>query len=154
MSLKDVRNSIVTLLGTINTAQGYSMTVDPTHVFATYDTKMIEDQSDSSYPKFFVVTNKGDRIQSIGETEDRDTDFLVVAITKSLSNDVTASILADMVDDMVDDLDRLFNLNDTLGGTVHKVTLNGFTTDSGFTFPEGVVVAYVKVEERQVSIGE
>ncbi len=151
---KEIRTKFKQLLTTITKANGYSFDRNVSQIFTAFDQRRLDNKTSTDYPKMFVITDKGESTDGTSSTKDRKTNFLLVLIMRAPAVTTTPEQLADLIDLAKDDLDLVIDRNRELDGLCHCCRLVSFTTDSGFCFPEAVVVAHVEVEELNVHIDD
>lgn len=150
-TIKQLRGALVASIKLIKTANGYVTNTVDARVYDCYNQKKVEDKTDASYPKIFVIVENGVRVPLVSSIKKRDTNFLVVFISKQLTSSATPEATADIAEDFVDDMEKLSDRNSRLqvSGQSVEFTLNDFTTDSGFNFPEAVAICRVSLSEPE-----
>jgi hypothetical protein len=153
-TLTTLRDQLAKLVKSITVANGYSTDLVSKNVFKVYAPARLQDKSDGSYPKAFIVTDNGTRTRLAASQKDRVTNFLVVFVGKVVAKGADNDPLATeaLAFNFVDDLEKACDANDTLYGFVFNVEMTNFTTDSGFTYPEAVAVCHVQVFEKGVPV--
>ena len=113
------------------------------HIYPKFTREVAEIKNDATYPKCFIVSDEGSFERLPAGQKHNKYDFLILFFAKSIKAGDDPDIEAE---NFAADLEKLFDRNDTLGGTVQDVVCQGYTTSSGFTFPEGVCVCQISVE--------
>ena len=148
--MNNIRAALVAKIKIIQKANGYSMDIPDDHVFPVYDDKKIGDKSIASYPKVFVVADRGVRSNAMSGSFDQTLKYLVVFIHRINSKTATVEETCAVTEAFVEDLARMLRLNDTLGGVVQDASLELLSVDGGVTYPEGVAVCHISVDESGV----
>jgi len=143
-TLAQVKAAMVNALKWIKTSNGYINNLPDANVYSRYNTTVISDTQDALYPKILVFPVGGDNEQRVSMQADRFIDFAIIIIVKvvSSSDDPCA-----MIEAYNEDLEKVFNEQNTLFGTVHNVGIESFAVDGGAIYPEGALIMRVKTHQ-------
>lgn len=146
----EIRSALVACLGTIRKSSGYENDLAADHIYSKWIQRVADAGDDSLYPKCFVIMETGNDSRLIGENARKELDFAVVIIVKKVASTDDPQT---MVDSFLNDLEKMIQLQDTLNGTVHDVSLPSFAVDGGALDPEGALVVRLHTE-RYLSAGQ
>ena len=137
-----VRQALANTLTQITKANGYSLDLSSSNIYKVYTTDFMTNTKDALYPKVFVVTDSGKNDGEPSYAVMRELRFIIILVLKGDSTghvlgDPT-TLLQDAITNFIDDVDRCLLKNQTLQGTVDQARVTDWTTDSGFTNPEGI----------------
>lgn len=150
MTQKDIRAAIKTKLLTLNTNLGHAITAKAALTFSVMASKTLSKRGDQDYPKLFIVSESNKLTEGVSGTADSVCKYMIVCVHKPISNPAkTEEEVADIMEKVAADIAKLFVNDSTLGNRVHNCIVTDCTTDSGFTFPEGIAALELTVEQLQ-----
>lgn len=132
-----IRNKLKDLLATITVANGYSRTLDASHIHKYLDRRVFDQKDTKLYPKMFIVVDGGDVTPEVSRRVLREMSFLLIYVDKDEATEATGSpMLQERTEAVIEDVVRLFATNVTLDGLADLVNLSSFVTDGGVLYPE------------------
>ena len=144
-SIAQCREALMTCIGRLKTPD-YSVTIPRSHVYPMYDSKIVNSNLDSAYPKAFVVGESGKRKRNISNQVTKTYRFLIIIVLKQLTEPKPNELIStQLITDVVDDFSTILDLDDTLGGLVTDAQVTEFAVDSGVTYPEAIAVITVEI---------
>jgi hypothetical protein len=150
-SLLSIRNAIFQLYvqginGTQSSGLNFSAITTPYTAMALAQAK----QEDSDYPKIVMPVDSGIVTQLPAKQRRKKTKFDIIIVLKATNPQPEVSPPAvpfgDVMLKLIDDFSDLVAASPTLGGIVTNVDIEDWTTDSGFSYPEGVAWFKLAVE--------
>ncbi len=142
-TLTAIRQKLELMLYTIKPSGGFTNTLPPKHIYPAFSAEWMGNKTDKLYPKVFLVSERGAKIKEPAESSFKTDSFLIVVVVKAVRpTDDTRT----MTESWLEDIEKLLDQNESLSGIVHEARVDGYSMDSGFTHPEGVVVMRVTVE--------
>lgn len=148
-----VRAGLISVIGSINLANGFQTALDPSHIYPVYNQEMSNNTQDKLYPKVFIVLDTGKTERLPSYQSDKSVGFIIVVVLKA--NESTGFVigsttlgLQDAMSNFIDDIELALSKNTTLSGVVDTAQVDSWTTDSGFTYPESVALIRVKTERK------
>jgi hypothetical protein len=147
-TITEVRNAVVTALQRIKVANGFTFDLPDANIIGNYDPKFEDRKEDANYPKAMLILDDGTNSDLPSRKKDKSLVFLLVLVDKAFlqSTDETTGIdvydvpSEQKAERMLDAIDQMLANNISLGNTVESCTIEGFTTDSGYTHPEATSV--------------
>ena len=149
----DVRSALVSTLAQITIANGYSRTLDASHIYPVYTPEFSANVKDEAYPKVFVVIDNAKSENLVAYQQEITLGFIIILVLKGnkatgmVIDDANTS-LQDAMADFIDDVDTCLGRNMSLNSSVDTCNLSEWTTDCGFSFPETVALLRVTTTRK------
>ena len=139
LNLSTIQANLITVMKLIKTAGGYATEIPDVNIYSEFTEDIVGQTDDADYPKLFVVLDQGIVGEGLSEEDVVEVSFMVIVVDKDL-NGIGETPLSQKVANVIDDVKRALRLNDDLLGSVNHIRVTEFTTDAGYSHPEGVVV--------------
>jgi hypothetical protein len=142
-TITEIREAFIAALKTIKVANGYSFNLPDVNIVGNFDPKFEDRKDDENYPTAMLILDDGTNADLPSRKKDKSLVFLLVLVDKTFlqpDGETYDAPSEQKAEKMLDAVDLLTAKNPTLGNTVEQCSIEGFTTDSGYTFPEATSV--------------
>ena len=143
--ISEIRAALEAALLTVTVENGYSLTIQDGHIYRKNLPAVTNDQTDSKYPKFFLVIDSGSNQGLPSNRFEKTINYILGIVLKDLK-DPEAYPLQKRIEDAIDDIERLSVEQSTLNDTVNEFNVRNYTTDSGVLYPEAVALVFIELK--------
>lgn len=151
-SISSVREAIIAALKTIKTANAYAVDLPDANILDTYDPRFADKKEPTDYPKAMLVLDEATNADLPSRRKEKSIVWILVLVVKPTlmpDGETYADAPEALVEQLVDSVDLMCSRSPTLSNLVDIFRFEGFTSDSGYTHPEGTAVVRLLVEYQQ-----
>ena len=146
ITLAQVKAALVDAITAIKTPH-FVTEFKATNVLGHFSADFIKMRDDKFYPKAFVIIDQGSSENEPSSVVNKKVDFTVIFVVKKFAkNDKEPE---DKILQAIEDFEQSLFESSFLNDNVSEISISDFTTDSGYTNPEGIVIFKVSVSYKK-----
>lgn len=148
-TITELRLKLLDAFKMIKIANGYSLDIPDCNIRPNFDPKFKDQKDTEDYPKVMLILDDGVIGNLPSRRKEKELIFFAVLVDKAHlgpDGETYDQPAESKVEALIEVVDRLTAMNPTLGDFVMSFSTDGFTTDSGYTHPEGTAVVRLKLE--------